>query len=91
VSHGNLSVEVATETQVSQPNPLAKKGDTAVVQNTTVEATEEGNRLVNLQPGTTLGELVRALNELKVTPRDVVAILQSLKQAGALHAELEIL
>lgn len=91
ISHGSLSVEVATETQVSQPNPLSKTGSTEVVQNTVVEAREEGRRMVNLQPGTTLGELVRAMNELKVTPRDVVAILQALKQAGALHAELEIL
>lgn len=91
ISHGSLSVEVATETQVSQPNPLSKTGSTEVVQNTVVEAREEGHRMVNLQPGTTLGELVRAMNELKVTPRDVVAILQALKQAGALHAELEIL
>jgi flagellar P-ring protein precursor FlgI len=91
VSHGSLSVEVATETQVSQPNVLSKTGTTEVVQNTTVQATEEGHRMVELQPGATLGELVRAMNELKVTPRDVVAILQALKQAGALHAELEIL
>ncbi len=91
LTHGSLSIEVATETQVSQPNPLSKTGSTEVVENTTVEAREEGHRMVNLQPGTTLGELVRAMNELKVTPRDVVAILQALKQAGALHAELEIL
>ena len=47
--------------------------------------------MVELQPGATLAELVMAMNELKVTPRDVVAILQALKEAGALHAELEIL
>ena len=91
VSHGSLSVEVATETEVSQPNPLAKTGTTEVVQNTTVQAREEGHRMVELQPGATLAELVMAMNELKVTPRDVVAILQALKEAGALHAELEIL
>lgn len=91
VSHGNLSVEISTEFQVSQPAPISPTGETTVVPQTTVEAREEGARLVNLQPGTTLEELVRALNELKVTPRDIVAILQALKQAGALHAELEII
>jgi len=91
VSHGNLSVEVSTEIQVSQPSPLSETGQTAVVPQTTVKAHEEQAHLVQLLPGTTLEELVRALNELKVTPRDIIAILQALKQAGALHAELEII
>jgi len=90
VAHGNLSVEVSTDLQVSQPTPVSK-GETAVVPQTTVKATEEAIRLVQLQPGNTLEELVRALNELKVTPRDIVAILQALKEAGALHAELEVI
>jgi flagellar P-ring protein precursor FlgI len=91
VAHGSLSVEVSTDFQVSQPEPLTGGGQTAVVPQTQVKAQEEPARLVHLQPGTTLEELVRALNELKVTPRDLVAILQALKQAGALHAELEII
>ena len=91
ISHGNLSIEISQETQVSQPSPLAKTGDTAVVTQTTVDATEDRGRLINIQPGNTLEELVRAMNELKVTPRDIVSILQALKQAGALHAELEII
>lgn len=91
VSHGNLSVEITTELQVSQPVPLSKTGETEVVPQTAVKATEDSSRMVALRPGTTLEELVRAMNELKVTPRDVVAILQALKQAGALHAELEII
>jgi flagellar P-ring protein precursor FlgI len=90
VSHGNLSVEISTDIQVSQPEPLSK-GQTAVVPQQTVEATEDSARLMHLQPGNTLEDLVRALNELKVTPRDIIAILQALKQAGALHAELEII
>jgi len=90
VSHGNLSVEISTELQVSQPGPIST-GQTAVVPQKTVEATEQNARLMSLQPGTTLEDLVRALNELKVTPRDIIAILQALKQAGALHAELEII
>ena len=91
VSHGSLSVEVSTEFDVSQPSPLSRTGQTAVVPKTTVQATEEGGRLVCLKPGNTLEELVRSLNALKVTPRDIVAILQALKEAGALHAELEII
>ena len=91
VAHGNLSVEISTEFQVSQPGAFSKTGQTVVVPQTTVEAREEQARLMKLQPGATLDELVRALNELKVTPRDIVAILQALKEAGALHAELEII
>ncbi|HET6455755.1 MAG TPA: flagellar basal body P-ring protein FlgI [Armatimonadota bacterium] len=91
ISHGNLSIEITQEKQVSQPAPLSKKGDTAVVTQTTVDATEDRGRLINVQPGNTLEELVRAMNELKVTPRDIVSILQALKQAGALHAELQII
>jgi len=90
LSHGNLSIEISTEFQVSQPAPVST-GQTAVVPQQTVKATEQGARLMTLQPGTTLEDLVRALNELKVTPRDTIAILQALKQAGALHAELEII
>jgi len=90
LSHGNLSIEISTEFRVSQPTPVST-GTTAVVPQQTVKATEQGARLMTLQPGTTLEDLVRALNELKVTPRDTIAILQALKQAGALHAELEII
>jgi len=91
VSHGDLSIEISKELQVSQPEPLAKKGETVVVEQATVDARERTARLVNLEPGPTLADLVKALNELKVTPRDIIAILQALKQAGALHAEIEII
>ena len=90
LSHGNLSVEISTEQQVTQPMPLST-GKTAVVPQTTVQATEQANKLMVLDAGSTLEDLVRGLNELKVTPRDIIAILQALKQAGALHAELEII
>lgn len=91
VAHGDLTVEVNTDIQVSQPAPLSDNGQTAVVPQTSVKATEEPAHLIHLKPGTTLSDLVRALNSLKVTPRDIVAVLQALKQAGALHAELEII
>ncbi len=90
LAHGNLSVEITTQTQVSQPAPVST-GQTAVVQQKNVTATEDSNKLMTLNTGNTLEELVRGLNELKVTPRDIIAILQALKQAGALHAELEII
>ena len=90
LSHGNLSVEITTEQQVSQPAPISG-GQTTVVPQTNVQATEESNKLMVLNAGSTLEDLVRGLNELKVTPRDIIAILQALKEAGALHAELEII
>ena len=90
LSHGNLSVEITTEQQVSQPAPISG-GQTAIVPQTNVQATEESNKLMVLNAGSTLEDLVSGLNELKVTPRDIIAILQALKEAGALHAELEIM
>ncbi len=91
ISHGNLTVEVSTEFEVSQPEPVSTAGQTIVVPQGTVTANEDKARLIEMKPGATLEELVKALNELKVTPRDLIAILQALKQAGALHAELEII
>jgi len=91
IASGNLSVEVSTEFTVSQPPPFSKKGETVVVPQTSVSAKEDDPRLVYLKNGSTLDDLVKSLNVLKVTPRDIVAILQALKQAGALHAELEII
>lgn len=90
VSHGNLSVEISQDTQVSQPASVSN-GTTVATAQTSVKATEGGNHLMCLQPGSTLEDLVRALNTLKVTPRDVIAILQALKESGALHAEIEII
>ena len=90
LSHGNLSIEISTEQQVSQPAPISG-GQTTVVPQTNVQATEQNNKLMVLNAGSTLEDLVLGLNELKVTPRDIIAILQALKEAGALHAELEII
>lgn len=90
ISHGNLSVEVKTEPVISQPEPVSK-GKTTVAEKKDIKVVEEKNNLMELNPGTTLEDLVKSLNDLKVTPRDIIAILQALKQAGALHAELEII
>lgn len=90
VSHGSLTVEIATDLAVSQPKPLTD-GATVVVPDTSVQVTEKQASLVEIDGGTTIGELVRALNALKVTPRDLIAILQSIKEAGALQGQLEII
>jgi len=90
ILHGNLSVEVQTVQMVSQPNPLSA-GTTEVVPQTTVSAKEEKARTVVLKQGATVEELVRALSAIGSTPRDIIAILQSLRSAGALEAELEVM
>ena len=90
VSHGSLVVEITAQTTVSQPNPVSK-GETVAAQDTSVNVTEEPGRVIGLSSGATIEELVRALNTLKVTPRDLIAILQAVKEAGALQARLEII
>jgi len=89
VAHGGLTVEVEETPSVSQPGAFSG-GSTAVVDSTTVKVTEEKGQLHTVGGGASLNDVVRALNALGVTPRDLVAILQTLKSAGALHAELEI-
>jgi flagellar P-ring protein precursor FlgI len=90
ILHGNLSVEIQTSYQVSQPAPLAQ-GETHVVPQTTVGAKEEKARNLVLKQGATVEELVRALGSIGSTPRDIIAILQNLQRAGALEAELEVI
>ncbi len=91
ISHGSLTIEVKTEYQVSQPFPFApQKAETVVVPQEKVDVKEQKASLVEVS-GVTLGEVIRALNALGVTPRDLIAILQALKAAGALKAELEII
>jgi flagellar P-ring protein FlgI len=90
ILHGNLSVEIQTNLQVSQPAPLSQ-GKTEVVPQTTVAAKEEPARNVVLKDGATIEELVRALTAVGSTARDIIAILQNLRAAGALDAELEVI
>jgi flagellar P-ring protein FlgI len=90
IMHGNLTVEIQTVNTVSQPAPLSQ-GQTAVVPEVTVGAKEEKTRSLVLQKGATVEELVRALGSIGSTPRDVIAILQSLRAAGALEAEIDVL
>jgi flagellar P-ring protein precursor FlgI len=90
IAHGSLTVKVKTRFDVSQPAPLSKGGTTVVVPKTTVEAQDEGGRVQAVPQAATVDQVVKALNTLGVTPRDLIAILQALKAAGALNADLEI-
>ena len=90
VSHGNLSMEINTQYDVSQPNPFGE-GETVVVPQTSINIQEEKGNLVLLSEAVSIGDLVRALNAVGVTPRDLIAILQAIKASGALEAELEII
>ena len=91
VAHGNLSVKISTRLDVSQPPPFSKQGDTVVVPQEQVDVSEGRSQLLMVESGTTLEEVVRGLNALGVSPRDIIAIMQALKAAGALRAELVIL
>lgn len=90
IAHGDLSITIATSNQVVQPNPLAN-GQTALQQNTRVQATEKGKQLTFIAGAATLSSVVRALNALGVSPRDLIAIVQALRSAGSLQADLEIM
>jgi flagellar P-ring protein FlgI len=91
ILHGNLSIQVTTELLVSQPAPFSSTGKTEVVPQTTVQAQETPVQVVQLKEGATVEELVRGLQTIGATARDVVAILQAIKAAGALNADLEVL
>lgn len=90
ILHGNLNVEIQTDLTVSQPGPFSQ-GTTQVTPQTTVGVQEEKARNVVLKQGATVEELVRALAAIGSTPRDVIAILQTLRSAGALEAEIEVI
>jgi flagellar P-ring protein precursor FlgI len=89
VAHGGLTIEVQEDTSISQPNPLAA-GQTAVVNNTRVTADEANGKLILLE-GVTVGDVVSALNDMGVSPRDLIIILQAMRAAGGLHAEIDTL
>jgi flagellar P-ring protein precursor FlgI len=90
LAHGGLTVEIKETPTPSQPGPFAR-GQTVVVPRTEIQATETPGEVRQLAGAATLGDVVRALNALGVSPRDLVAILQGLKAVGALRAELEVL
>jgi flagellar P-ring protein FlgI len=90
IAHGDLTITISTNNQVSQPNPLAN-GQTAQQSNSQVTATQHGKQLTFIAGAATLSSVVRALNTLGVSPRDLIAIVQALREAGSLQADLEIL
>jgi len=90
VTHGNLSVTISANTEVSQPNAFSD-GETVITPNFDIEIGEEDSRMFVFNPGISLDEIVRAVNQVGAAPGDLVAILEALKQAGALHADLVII
>ena len=90
VSHGNLTITIRNKKEVSQPAPLSG-GETTVTSDKNVEMTEEKAHVMVLPKGTTIKDLVKALNAIGVTPRDLISIFQSIRAAGALQAELEVI
>lgn len=90
VTHGGMTVAIKENLNVSQPNAFSG-GQTVVVPDSTIEVEEKQGKMFKLEPGVTLDELVRAVNEVGAAPSDLMAILQALKQAGALEGQLIII
>lgn len=90
ITHGSMTVTISENPYVSQPEPFAK-GKTEKVQNTDIQVEQDKNRMFLFKPGVTLNEIVRAINQVGAAPGDLIAILEALKQAGALRAELMVI
>jgi len=92
IAQGNLTIRVTETPQVSQPNAFSETGDTVVVDRTDIEVDEQGDRRLGIVgSGVSLQDLVNGLNALGVGPRDMITILQAVKAAGALQAEIEVM
>ena len=91
IAHGNLSIQIDESQNVSQPLPFSERGQTVVTPQSQITVQEGKNPLFLVESGVSIGEVVKALNAMGVTPRDLIAIFQALKAAGALQAELEII
>ncbi|HEY6448814.1 MAG TPA: flagellar basal body P-ring protein FlgI [Acidobacteriaceae bacterium] len=90
ILHGGLVVNIVSKVEVSQPNPLSQ-GTTQVVQQTAVQAQDKAAGRIELRPGATVDDLVEDLQQIGATARDIISILQAMKEAGALEAELGVL
>jgi flagellar P-ring protein precursor FlgI len=90
VAHGSLSVTINSTPVISQPGPLSQ-GQTVVTEKTDIAISQQGGSLVQMPAGTKLADVVKALNALGATPQDLLAILQAMRSAGALKAELEVI
>ncbi len=91
IAHGNLQITISTTPVISQPNPLSTGGQTVVAEKSNIQIRQEPGMLIQLPASTQLSDVVRALNALGATPQDLLAILQAIKSAGALNAELEVI
>jgi flagellar P-ring protein FlgI len=91
VSHGSLTVSIKEEQTVSQPGPYARVGNTTVTNSSTINVDQGPNRMFLFKPGVELEQIVHAVNEVGAAPGDLVAILEALKEAGALQAELVVI
>jgi flagellar P-ring protein precursor FlgI len=90
ITHGSLTVTIAESPIISQPNQFSG-GETVVASQSLIDVTQDDSRMFTFAPGTTLDELVRAVNLIGASPSDLMAILEALKQAGALHGELIVI
>ena len=90
VAHGSLAVTISTTPVVSQPNPFSK-GETVAGEKSDISISQQTGALMMMPAGTKLADVVKALNTLGATPQDLLAILQAMKSAGALHAEIEVI
>ncbi|MEY4767122.1 MAG: hypothetical protein RI907_3795 [Pseudomonadota bacterium] len=90
VAHGNLSVTISSTPVISQPSPLSQ-GQTVATEKTDIRINQEPGAIIQMPAGTRLTEVVKALNALGANPQDLLAILQAMKAAGALNAELEVI
>ena len=92
IAQGGLTIRITESAQVSQPGPFAEVGDTTTVQRTDIQIEEdEDRRLTVLETGVTLQELVNGLNSMGIGPRDMITILQPIKTAGALQADIRVM
>jgi flagellar P-ring protein precursor FlgI len=91
VSHGSLTVTIKEEQKVSQPTPFSSGGTTVTVPDSAIDVQQKASRMFLFEPGVSLDEIVRAVNQVGAAPGDLVAILEALQQAGALHAQLIVI
>ena len=91
IAHGNLSIEIREDARVSQPLPFSRGGETVVTPESEVQVQEGNNPIFLVNSGVSIAAVVKALNALGVSPRDLISIFKALKAAGALQAELEII
>jgi flagellar P-ring protein precursor FlgI len=91
IAHGNLTVTVSIEPVISQPGPFSSGGQTIVAERASIQLKQDAGQMIPVPASPKLADVIKALNAVGVTPQDLLAILQAMKAAGALRAELEII